>query len=251
MTTQFVHTALNFPGGTFHLDGNGKVTNALGSFDKPKPNAFSLPHVVCCPGSTPTCRAACYVNGLEGKQGKLYELYKLNAVALQRALLTRVGFQQSAWYLGKWIAANCAGGMFRWHVSGDVMSIRHARWIVEVCSWATVPCWIYTRTLEAVPTLVQATTLVVNVSADGDNLERATETARRHGVRLCYMSSGGELPMYMRDGDVIFPDYELRGDSRWWTSLTQAQRRSICPADYFGQSEHHRCGPCRKCMERV
>lgn len=42
------------------LDGNGKITAGNGTLDDPKPNAFSLVEIEDCPGSTPSCRTACY-----------------------------------------------------------------------------------------------------------------------------------------------------------------------------------------------
>lgn len=41
------------------FDGNGKITAANGTYEYPAANAFSLVEVDDCPGSTPTCRAAC------------------------------------------------------------------------------------------------------------------------------------------------------------------------------------------------
>ena len=66
MTTQFCSATIPlWDGLAFHLDGNSKVTRSNGSYDAPAPNAFSLPHVTTCPGSTERCRASCYVHGLK------------------------------------------------------------------------------------------------------------------------------------------------------------------------------------------
>ena len=46
-------------------------------------------------------------------------------------------------------------------------------------------------------------------------------------------------------------DFAKPTDAPWWQSLTPEQRRMVCPADFFGQSEKHRCGPCRKCLDQV
>lgn len=235
-----------------------------------------------CPGSTPVCRNSCYVRGLARTQPALYARYQSNADALAIALSTEQGFCFSALRLAEWIEDNAAGG-FRWHVSGDVLHARHAEWIVEVCSLAPdVPFWIYTRTLDCVAALTRADNLAVNVSADVDNFIDARAIALRYGARLCYLVENAEhdwepfhenAPRYCRrcqqyeiagcgacvpplpGGSVIFPDYALRGrdlevptDAPWWQSLTHEQRAATCGADFFGQSESARCGPCRKCL---
>lgn len=237
------------------VDGNSKITRDDGTYEAPKPNAFSLPHISCCPGSTPTCRAACYAWGLAESQREIYRRYSLNAAALHRVLLSNETLQRSAAILATWIRDNCTA--FRWHVSGDVISERHASWISMVCARTpTTEFWIYTRTLEAVPTLLAATNLVVNVSADASNYARAAKVANQWvRVRLCYLTRDGSIPDDLPTGSVIFPDYGLRGRSLdeptsapWWQSITHAQRAMVCGADFFGQSESQRCGPCTKCL---
>lgn len=251
---------------SFYIDGNSKITRENGSYLHPKPNAFSLPAASVpdqfssvgprpCPGSTPTCRASCYVKGLAKHAPKLYEHYQQNADALAICLATAQGFHTSALKLAMWIEENAPHG-FRWHVSGDVLSTHHAAWIVTVCKLAhAVDFWIYTRTLETVPILITAFNLAVNVSADADNYADARAIAVTHGARLCYLIQAGMPPADLPPGSVIFPDYALRGrdlpvptDAPWWQSLTHEQRAMVCGTDFFGQSEAHRCGPCTKCF---
>lgn len=237
-----------------------------------------------CPGSTPSCRSSCYVKGLAKHAPDLYARYLSNADALATCLATDRGFFMSAITLAMWIEEHAAHG-FRWHVSGDVWDTpRHADWIVEVCRLADrVPFWIYTRTLSAVPVLSGAPNLAVNVSADADNWTEALAVARVHGARVCYLTTHADhdwdaindprinskcmrcgalaidgpaacVPP-LPEGSVIFPDYALRGRglpdptaAPWWQGLNPDQRRMMCPTDFFGQSEAHRCGPCRKCF---
>jgi hypothetical protein len=261
MKTNFTHATIPLPGGlSFYLDGNSKITASNGTFAEPAPNAFSLPaasvgHGAYCPGSTPTCRSSCYVRGLARNVPDVYGAYNGNAIALRLALtdLRDVAARR----LGEWIAEHARGG-FRWHVSGDVWHELHASWIVKVCDVARdVLMWIYTRTLAAVPTLVRAENLAVNVSADRDNWLLASTTARRWGARITYMVTDGEdLPPLPPDS-VIFPDYPLRGRdlaeptrALWWLGLTHEQRAMVCSADFFGQSESARCGPCNKCLTK-
>lgn len=264
MKTQFIHERIACGLVTFVIDGNSKITAANGTFDAPRPNAFSLlaasatPDNVHCPGSTPTCRASCYVRGLAKHAPDVYAAYRENAAALDVVLREPGLAWESAAALGAWITAHAPGG-FRWHVSGDVWSAEHAHWIVNVCfASRTVGHWIYTRTLEAVPELMRAPNLTVNVSADRDNYVAARAVAERHGAKLTYLArDADDWPADLPWDAVVFPDYPLRGrafveptEHPWWRSLPVAKRRQVCPADQFGQSEAHRCGPCSKCMER-
>jgi hypothetical protein len=255
-----------FEGLSFYLDGNSKITRENGTYLNPKPNAFSLPAASvepgpyrnadpaprACPGSTPTCRSSCYVKGLAQHAPALYARYQENAEALATIFADSSGrmFSWSALKLGMWIEDNAPHG-FRWHVSGDVLSLEHAEWIVNVCAVAAdVPFWIYTRTLEAVGCLTTAPNLAVNVSADRDNFEAASEIALTHGARVCYLVTGDEPVPTLPTGSVLFPDYPRRerAGSSWFDALTHEQRRQVCPADTFSQSESARCGPCRKCF---
>lgn len=240
---------------SFYIDGNSKITASGGTFEAPKPNAFSLPHIATCPGSTPACRAACYVHGLQ-RNADVYAKYSLNAMALARLLPDWPRARDAADVLAEWINEHCLE--FRWHVSGDVFSNRHAQWIVEVCRGSLeTQHWIYTRSFAYAPTLMRAPNLVVNLSADRDNLSVALSVARTTGARVCYMAQDADpraLPV-LPAGSVIFPDYPQRGrvlsepaSHAWWQGLAHRERAMVCPADFFGQSEAHRCGPCRKCM---
>lgn len=294
MTTAFIHTRVELaPGVSVVIDGNSKITVGNGTYADPKPNAFSLPAASVsapgfCPRSTPTCRASCYVRGLAKHAPDVYEAYRQNADALT---ILRSAPADRMWRaadtLGEWIEANASAG-FRWHVSGDVWDVQHACWIVAVCQASPkVPHWVYTRTLSAVPTLIRAKNLAVNVSADRDNYADARDCAVQNGARVAYMATphtwtvihatapwvhcpacnaielAGEgddapcVPRDLPDGSVIFPDYPLRSrelatptEAPYWQNASHRLRVMTCPADFFGQSEQHRCGPCSKCLTR-
>ena len=118
-----------------------------------------------------------------------------------------------------------------------------------------MPFWLYTRSFAFVGLLGFADNLTVNLSADADNWEEALACHQRTGARLCYLTRDGSIPE-LPENSVIFPGYPLRGrdladptSSPWWQSLTPAQRKMVCYADAFGQSEERRCGPCTKCLE--
>jgi hypothetical protein len=255
-TTAFAHTSVICGRWALHLDGNQKITAGNGTYDHPAPNALSTLAMWDCPGSTPSCRASCYVQGLAKAQPELYALYGLNSRAIREILVASPAQRsESARDLGRHIAQYCTGG-FRWHVSGDIQSQTHAEWIVSVCRNSShVHHWIYTRTFDpgVLDALTFASNLTVNLSADTDNLDAALAAAEHHGLRVCWMQRDTEPPpSRLERGDVIFPDYLLRRKSpqgaAWFASLTQEQRRMVCPVDYFGKSAHIRCGVCRKCL---
>ena len=113
---------------TFYFDGNGKITRENGSFDCPVPNAFSLVQVQDCPFATPTCKSVCYVHKLEKAEEKVYAAYRHNSVAIRRVLENDVWFRDSVSGFSNWIQQHCPLG-FRWHVSGDIISEKHALFI--------------------------------------------------------------------------------------------------------------------------
>lgn len=235
-----------------YVDGNSKITAGNGSYEAPKPNAFSLPHVSTCPGATSKCISTCYIYGLQQNAPEIYKKYAQNERNLHRILMTYSGMVRTAEAFGKWILENCSGG-FRWHVSGDIISDRHAQWIkLVVINSFPINHWIYTRTLNVVPILTGLSNLAVNISADADNY---LEARIAKNIRVCYLTLDGSLPDDLEDGDVIFPDYSLRGqdldrpiEHEWWRGLSPRHKRMVCPADFFGQSERHRCGVCKKCL---
>lgn len=238
-------------GYAFTIDGNSKITASQGSFDDPRPNALSLPHVSCCPGATPECLADCYVHGLTKREAELAAAYKQNERTLHAVLLTKGRTVQAARALGTWIGEHCPE--FRWHVSGDVISARHAQFILEVCGWSRrTQHWIYTRTHveEVLDVLTLAPNLALNLSCDASHdMRRVRHLAAVYRARVCYMTRDGSLPDWLPPGSVVFPSYGVRAMGLpWLRSLPIATRRQVCPSDMFGHSPAMRCGPCRKCM---
>ena len=239
---------------SFFVDGNSKITGANGTMAEPVPNAFSLPHMSTCPGATKDCLESYYVHGLQKYSPETYRGYINNVRVLNNVLLTPNRAEYAAQLLAGHIQSTVT--QFRWHVSGDVFSLRYAEWISRVVEWSPdVLHWIYTRTLAAVPLLNSWDNIVVNVSGDSRNWKRALEVAKENGLRFCYLTKDGTVPPGMPKDSIIFPDYEFRGRELpdptahpWWQELSPRKRRQVCPADFFGQSEKTRCGVCTKCM---
>ena len=254
MKTKFTTLRLDVGNGhSFWLDGNSKITGKDGTFAEPSPNALSYPAPNACPMSTPTCRESCYTIGLHKHNPDMADKYTHNLQTLANLLQTPREAGRAAEELAAYIDRLHG---FRWHVSGDVTSELHAKWISLVCHFTHTPSWIYTRSLWWVRHL-RAPTLAVNISADRDNYTDALHVAAITGNRVCYMSTGvADVPADLPAGSVIFPDYPARGrDSAdplahpWWLARTPEQRKMVCPADFFGQSETNRCGICTKCMK--
>lgn len=256
-TTAFCAAKIEGPGGFLWIDGNGKITAGNGTLDAPKPNAFSLVQIEDCPFATATCKESCYVHSLEKHAPDTHALYRHNSKEIRRILASP---DRMAWasIVALWIAVNCKGG-FRWHVSGDVFSLEYASWISAVCQASPlVRHWIYTRSFEYLLAFFTNSTtrggnLAINLSCDRDNYALAASYAHSLGLRLCYLTRDGRVPPNLRDGDVIFPDYNLRGGTpkgqNWFGALPTQYKSYTCPVDYAGKAENRRCGPCSRCLK--
>ena len=257
-TTEFVYETLESHGFTLTFDGNSKVTAGNGDFDHPRANALSTVQALDCPFRTPTCDSSCYVHNLEKFQPEIHDFYKRNSAELHRLMEDIHCFDLAA-VVANWITLHSPGG-FRWHVSGDIFSMEYAQWIAEVAFLSPdVQHWIYTRSFPFLEPLLDIENLTVNLSADKDNYWLARRYADKNGLRVCYLTVEGEVPDDLKEGDVIFPDYALRGvgqkpfefrnDSEWWQGLEGRNKKMVCPVDAYGKSEKVRCGPCRKCID--
>jgi len=238
----------------FWFDGNSKITGNAGTFENPKPNAFSLVQIEDCPEATPLCKSVCYVSNLEKEKKEIHNKYRINSTNIRLALDNPEDTKTVAWHFSQWIKDNVED-MFRWHVSGDIICNEYAEFIAEVCRLTPdTNFWIYTRSFSMVKSLYNIPNLAVNLSVDKDNYNEAIDIHNKYGFRMCYLTMDGTLPP-LPPGSVIFPSHELRGrdldvptDAPWWKTLTHEQQKMTCVADFFGQSENYRCGPCRKCF---
>jgi len=250
-TTEFCSAKIEGLNGYLWIDGNSKITAGNGTFENPNPNAFSIVQVLDCPGATETCRSSCYVHQIEKYKPEIHDLYKHNSSFIREILKEQEMSDSWSKTLSDWININCQGG-FRWHVSGDIFSLDYAKWIANVCKQSMlVNHWIYTRSFDMIAPLLKTQNLVVNISADKDNYQQAKAISEKFNLKLCYLTIDGKVPETIT-GDVIFPDYNLRGGNlagqTWYNSLSIDQRKCVCPVDYHGKSETRRCGPCNRCM---
>lgn len=257
METKFVYESQDIPGtdDKIWFDGNSKV--AVGKpFADPTPNCFSLVSIDDCPYSTPICRSSCYTAGIKEFAPDTFAKYHLNSTTIRKYL--GVDEQPILKAFTTHIQKNNID-FFRWHVSGDIFSETYAKFIAQVCKASPdTTFWIYTRSFPWVHHITGIDNLTVNLSGDVDNIAECESTTNNNpGTRVCYMSTDGSVPEWLSNGSVIFPDYNLRGrdldtptDAPWWNTLTQEQKRMVCPPDFFGQSENIRCGPCTKCIDQ-
>ncbi|MFA5987796.1 MAG: hypothetical protein WC797_04070 [Candidatus Paceibacterota bacterium] len=239
------------------LDGSSKITVGNGDFEHPVANAFSLLPKIDCPFATETCKSICYVIGLEKMAPEVFAVYSENSKNMRIILSSWENMQCAAVAIAEYIKVNCPHG-FRWHVAGDIISAKHACFIRETAALTPgILHWIYTRSFSYVEDLLRfgLPNLVVNLSADRDNWSEALATAQKYNLRICYLSIEGEIPLGLPDGSVIMPNYNLRGreldqptTAPWWQTLNTRLRCMVCPADFFGQDEHMRCGRCKKCL---
>ena len=211
-STDFVSVEVVGPDGVkLYIDGNQKVSGWI-----PKPNAFSLVQIEDCPGSTPTCRASCYVHGLEANAKSTHDLYRHNSKTI-REILASPHAAQWAHLMADWITENAPDIGFRWHVSGDLFSAEYAAFVATVIAWSpAVRHWIYTRSFQLTAAFVGLKNLSLNYSVDRDNLADAMTCFHAHAsvgspVRLCYLVTDDGITPALPDGSVVFPDYALRG----------------------------------------
>ena len=274
-TTVFCSERIDGPGGAsglhLYVDGNQKITRSNGDFSAPRPNAFSLVQITDCPGSTPTCRAGCYVHGLEQHAKSTHDLYAHNSQTIRTILADDALASEWVMIFAHWISQNVTS--FRWHVSGDVIDDAYAEWIADVCRESPgVEHWIYTRSFAHADPLVRVSTvfggnLALNLSCDVDNYEVAVAFRDRHVrafgdpvdgqmtfrfLRLCYYTRDGAIPDRLPYDSVIFPDYGLRSSTEsgpaWFAGLEGREKKMVCQIDYLGKSEQRRCGPCQRCL---
>lgn len=120
---------------------------------------------------------------------------------------------------------------FRLHTSGDFFSEDYARaWAATIRKFPQVQFWTYTRSLWAVPLLMDCQNLALYISSDNANYAEARLvfdvcSPGHHNVGICYMGNIGTQP----------------SDTKW----------VVCP-EVSGKLKNDRsagaCAKCRLCM---
>jgi hypothetical protein len=139
-------------------------------------NSFGLPagRQGSCPDATDWCLSLCYADRLQSAWSSVDRLvwHNMNLlkecgsnVARMVALLTEMVGSVN-WYGTEKV--------FRWHWDGDVFSASYARAIARTCdAFPDIRFWIYTRSFEYVPFLLNVPNLVVYLSVDRCNIDAA------------------------------------------------------------------------------
>ena len=161
-----------------------------------------------CDGATDYCLRFCYAGAMErrftafqsGAVANLETLQHVYACAGGAGL--RVALRALVGHAVEHMTRDGLAPTFRWHSDGDVWigsragSDAYARAIRTVSNEYGrshgLRAWIYTRSLGRVRHLVGSEHLAVYVSADPDNVERATATADRWGARLAILGDDVE-----------------------------------------------------------
>lgn len=159
-----------------------------------------------CPGATDWCfsedGAQCYARKTEKMYTNAFKLVERNTIALKeasyeqkvdlynRAIVEYKANHEKAQKRAPWDIPK----VFRWKWDGDVADKAEARAIRAVCNLhPDVNFWIYTRSFDLVPFLLGPDNLVVYLSVDRFNLEKARQLHDDvDGVSLRYAFCGDD-----------------------------------------------------------
>jgi len=222
LTGALMHDAKTAPGARWVLDGGAVAT---------VPNAWALPAGPpsiggSCPGATSEC-SGCYAAVLESAYGGFRAMLRANLDNVTHALecggvvgcaelLTAV--VRRSVHLQR--ADGVRRPVFRWHADGDIMSDRYARAMRRaILATPDVDHWGYTRTLGAVRLFDGVPNLRLYVSADRENLERASAVARRWGRPLALLADDptDAQALWDRVGSGVAPSVTCPAAGRWQT----------------------------------
>lgn len=163
------------------------------------PNAFGLPAIKSCWGSTPTCEAMCYALKLENtwtnvsnaleRNWQLVEPHLDNPDKLEELLYDVV--ERSFTHMQKW--SDPEDWVFRWFWDGDIPTPEFATAVRRVCQrFPQIKFWLYTRTFNVIRRL-QADNLVVYLSVDKDNVKEARRICKTYPwVKLAFTAESWE-----------------------------------------------------------
>lgn len=149
---------------------------------KPKVfNSFGLPAILSCPEYTEWCMQVCYAFNLQRAWSTVDNLVNHN-LSLLKACGSNVS--RMVTLLSEMIESIDWKGttpVFRWHWDGDIFSRQYAIAIAETCrKFPNIQFWLYTRSFDYIPEIIDIPNLTVYLSVDAYNLDKAIETYDRH-----------------------------------------------------------------------
>jgi len=146
--------------------------------------SFNIPSEKTCPGKTPTCVSKCY--GLKGRfrpemNGSATTDYNFKVLQDDVTAIERI----------KWPNKKSINS-FRINGVGDIYSLEFGRSIFKMChNNNNKEFWLYTRSFDIIDTLLseqnKPENLVLFLSADVDNVNKAHELAEKYNLPVAYM----------------------------------------------------------------
>lgn len=201
---------------------------------------FSLPAIITCPGSTETCRDLCYACKTKSifNSSTVQTRYWKNYIFSQRSDFAEVMINTL-----KKLGIN----YFRWHVSGDIYSIKYA---LNICliikNTPSIKHTIYTRSWreEDVESILFRISDLKNInlwySCDRDT---GYPVCIPPGVRLCYLQvKHNDIPDYKVD--LFFRDHQLQD-----VVIKNINGTLVCPVE--NGITQTTCDKCKVCYEPV
>lgn len=213
--------------------GNGKLGPGVWTFD--------LPAVSTCPGSTPTCRKACYARRgnygwrtVQARQHANERLTRLPAKDFVRTLLGLIDAHGIA--------------VVRVHTSGDFKSVAYCRaWLRVARARPETRFFFYTRSWRrrGFPPVLAAFAALPNAHV-WFSCDRDTGPPRRPppGVRLAWLVTAADEPAPGVVPDLVFRTANLRD-----TPAAVWYGGPVCPTETGLPGAHDvTCTACGKCF---
>ncbi len=208
--------------------GSGKLGEAL--------HVWSLPAVTTCPGSTPTCRSACYA-----RKGRFSVGY------VQKRLRRNLAESRKDDFVQRVVHEIVSRGVLvlRIHASGDMYDAVYAeKWlrIIRACPRAVF--YLYTRS-HVVPGIAS---VLAQIAAEKNakvwysiDADLPAPDVVPEGIRLCFLQT--EIGESMPKVDLVFRTKKLRGTKIGLPMLP------VCPNETdAGKTRGVNCGSCQKCF---
>lgn len=157
-------------------------------------NAFGLPPIVTCPGSTPACEAVCYA--ARTPYPSAHRLLAHNYDTLREAgtvvaMVDLLDAMVATYRRQAYKRAPDEPMAFRIHWSGDYFSPDYVKaWVRVIRANPDITFWSYTRTLEAwaLGPLSEPANHTLYLSCDVDNIDAVYHAAETYGLPVAMMS---------------------------------------------------------------
>jgi protein gp88 len=149
---------------------------------KPKvANSFGLPAFLSCPEFTNWCKQVCYAANLERVFTSANRLVNHNLTLLKACGSNVKAMTTLLTELVGSVKWHGTARVFRWHWDGDLFSRPYTAAVASTCqAFPDIQFWLYTRSFDYVPLLVDIPNLTVYLSTDEYNIDKAKRTYAAH-----------------------------------------------------------------------